>query len=169
VTLDELNRAPVAAAAESLERCCGARAWVETMCAARPFADRAALDAAAGRCAKALGRADWLEAFTHHPRIGDTKELRERFASTRDWAGAEQAGAAAADESVLTALAEGNSAYETRFGYVFIVCATEKTAAEMLALLQARLSNPPEHELTIAAEEQMKITRLRLDKLLSGS
>jgi 2-oxo-4-hydroxy-4-carboxy-5-ureidoimidazoline decarboxylase len=169
MTLEQLNALPEAGARTQFERCCGARAWVEAMIAARPFDDRAALDAASARAAAALTRDDWLEAFAHHPRIGGAAELRPRFASTRAWAESEQAGAAQATEAVLTALAEGNRAYEARFGYVFIVCATGKSAEEMLALLEARLSNPPEREWRIASEEQMKITRLRLDKLMSGS
>ena len=111
----------------------------------------------------------WREAFTHHPRIGDVAVLRERFASTAVWARGEQAGVAAADERTLAALAEGNRAYEARFGYVFIVCATGLKADQMLAMLNARLSNDAETEMRIAAEEQMKITRLRLEKLLDGT
>ena len=167
MTLEQLNALPEAEARTQFERCCGSRAWVEAMIGARPFADRAALDAASARAAAALTRDDWLEAFAHHPRIGGAAELR--FAATRAWAESEQAGAAQATEEVLTALAEGNRAYEARFGYVFIVCATGKSAEEMLALLEARLANPPEREWRIASEEQMKITRLRLDKLMSGS
>ncbi len=150
----------------ALTRCCGSSAWVERMCASRPFADREALHAAADAAAGHLVRADWLEAFSHHPRIGDVSALREKFAATADWAASEQHGAAAAGEATLEALAAGNRAYEARFGYIFIVCATGLTAAEMLARLEARLPNEPDRELTIAAAEQMKITHLRLDKLL---
>ena len=109
--------------------------------------------------------ADWLEAFAAHPRIGDLDALRKKFASTANWCAGEQAGVAAADEAVLTALADGNRAYEARFGYIFIVCATGKSAAEMLAILTARLANDPEVELKVATAEQAKITRLRLEKL----
>ena len=168
MTLDQLNRLDEAAARAALERCCGARRWVERVCAARPWHDGAALVAAAERAFEGLERADWLEAFAHHPRIGDVASLRAKYASTAAWAGEEQRGAAAAGESTLAALAEGNRAYEERFGYIFIVCATGKSADEMLALLRARLPNPPEREIRIAAEEQMKITRLRLAKLLES-
>ncbi|MBI5709919.1 MAG: 2-oxo-4-hydroxy-4-carboxy-5-ureidoimidazoline decarboxylase [Candidatus Eisenbacteria bacterium] len=169
MTLDQLNHLPRAAAFAAFERCCGARAWVERMCEARPFADRAALLAAAERCAAALARADWLEAFAHHPRIGDRAALRERFASTAAWAGDEQRGAAAASGEVLAALAAANRAYEGKFGYIFVVCATGKSADEMLALLEARLGNEPGEELLVAAGEQLKIARLRLEKLLEDS
>jgi 2-oxo-4-hydroxy-4-carboxy-5-ureidoimidazoline decarboxylase len=168
VTLDQLNRLEDAAARAALERCCGARRWVERVCAARPWRDGAALVAAAERAFDGLERADWLEGFAHHPRIGDVAALRAKYASTAAWAGEEQRGAAAADEDTLAALAGGNRAYEERFGYIFIVCATGKSADEMLALLRARMPNPPEREIRIAAEEQMKITRLRLSKLLES-
>ena len=166
MTLAGLNAATEAAAREALERCCGARVWVDAMLASRPFADAAALHAAADRADAALGADDWREAFSHHPRIGDVASLRERFASTAAWAGREQEGAAGADETTLHALAEGNRAYEERFGFLFIVCATGRTASEMLVLLAGRLQNDPGTELRIAASEQARITRLRLDKLL---
>ena len=122
------------------------------------------------RAFETLTRADWLEAFAHHPRIGDVDALRAKFSTlgaTKAWAGDEQAGARDAAEATLHALAEGNRAYEAKFGYLFIVCATGKTADEMLALLQARLGNTPEVELSLAATQQQQITRLRLQKLLA--
>jgi len=177
MTLEELNRLPLEQARAALERCCGARAWVEGMCAARPWPDHAALLTAAERAADALEREDWLEAFAHHPRIGDREALRAKFAaapaggepqrSAAAWARAEQQGASAASEATLDAFADGNRAYERRFGYIFIVCATGKSAGEMLALLRARLANDPEVEFANAAREQRAITRLRLEKLVS--
>ena len=166
MTLEELNRLPLGEASAALERCCGASAWVKQVCAARPFRERGELLGAAERIWNALGASDWREAFAHHPRIGDREAPRRRFASTGGWAAEEQRGAAAASEGTLERLAEGNCAYQDRFGYIFIVCATGKSASEMLALLEARIHNDPEVELKIAAEEQMKITRLRLEKLL---
>ncbi len=132
--------------------------------AGRPYADRTALHAAAERCWGALSPAGWREAFAHHPRIGEA--AGPRGSATAAWAGAEQAGATGADAATLAALAEGNRAYEARFGHVFLVCATGRGAAEMLALLRARLANEPAAELRVAAAEQAKITRLRLEKLL---
>ena len=169
MTLAELNALSPEEAGAALERCCGSRVWIESMCRARPFADRAALYAASVRSARQLGRADWLESFSHHPRIGGAAELRERFTATRSWAKDEQSGTATAPDDVLAALAEGNRAYEARFGYGFIVCATGKSAEEMLAILRSRLPNDAANELEIAAGEQMKITLLRLDKLVEGS
>ena len=167
--LEALNRGSDDEAAAALARCCGAEAWVRAMCAARPFRDRGHLLEAAERASDGLGRGDWLEAFAHHPRIGDREALRQRFASTAAWAGEEQQGAAQASEAVLDRLARGNEEYLRRFGYIFIVCATGKSASEMLALLESRLGNDPGRELAIAAGEQRKITRLRLEKLVEGS
>jgi 2-oxo-4-hydroxy-4-carboxy-5-ureidoimidazoline decarboxylase len=153
---------------DGLTRCCGSSRWVAGMLAARPFADEASMLAAADRVWATTGDADWLEAFTHHPKIGDRDSLRQKFASTATWAAHEQSGTSSASEDVLTALAEGNAAYEAQNGFIFIVCATGKTAPEMLALLQARLPNDRETELRIAAGEQHKITRLRLEKWLNA-
>ena len=166
MTLDQLNALPAAEAGAALERCCGAARWVAAMVAARPFANRDALFAAAERAADALSEADWRDAFAHHPRIGDAAALREKFAATAAWAGSEQSAAAVASDGTLEALAAGNRAYEERYGWIFIVCATGKSAEEMLALLEARLHNAPEAELRNAAREQRKITRLRLEKVL---
>lgn len=166
MTLAELDRLPAAEARAAFERCCGARRWVEAMEAGRPYRRSEALLVAAERAMDALGRADWLEAFSHHPRIGDVAALREKFATTAAWAGAEQSGTATAAEATLAALARGNEEYHRRFGYIFIVCATGRSADEMLAMLEQRLRNPPDAELAIAAAEQRKISRLRLAKLL---
>jgi 2-oxo-4-hydroxy-4-carboxy-5-ureidoimidazoline decarboxylase len=115
-----------------------------------------------------MEKADMLEAFSLHPEIGaDLAALRQRFASTAAWASAEQAGVAGTDDATLEALRDGNVRYRERFGYVFLVCATGRTAAEMLALLRARLANDPDTEQRIAAAEQAKITRLRLERLSS--
>lgn len=169
MTLEALNRLPVAEARAAFERCCGSNAWIERMCARRPYADRTAIDREAERAAQELGPDDWREAFAHHPRIGDVESLRERFGGTASWAGDEQRGAAVATEATLTALARANRAYEDRFGHIFIVCATGKSADEMLALLEARMPNDAATELGVAAGEQMKITQLRIGKLLDDS
>jgi len=169
MTIDQLDTAPEPAVAVALERCCGARAWVLGMLARRPFRAAQSLHEAAGQVFSTLGRDDLLEAFSHHPRIGDIDGLRQRFASTAQWASGEQSGAAAADEATLRRLAEGNADYETRHGHIFIVCATGLTAAEMLSRLEARLLNDPADELRNAAAEQLKITHLRLDKLLEAT
>lgn len=146
-------------------RCCGSRRWAEAMTAGRPFTTDAELFAAADRVWGSLTRTDWLEAFAAHPRIGDLETLRKKFTSTADWCSAEQAGVDGTGMEILHALAEGNRQYEERFGYLFIVCATGKTAQEMLTLLHERLASAPADELVIAGREQAKITRLRLEKL----
>ena len=110
---------------------------------------------------------DWKEAFAHHPKIGNVESLTKKFASTAEWASGEQSGVDAGSKETIEALAEGNRLYEEKFAYIFIVCATGKSAAEMLELLQGRLQNKPGVEIKIAAAEQNKITKLRLEKLLS--
>ena len=161
--LNALSRDEARAA---LLRCCGARRWAEGMLARRPFSSQSELLRAADAVWSQLDKSDYLEAFAHHPRIGeDLAALRAKFASTAGWAHQEQAGVRAADERTLLALRDDNQAYFDRFGYIFIVCATGKSAPEMLELLRARLHNEPAFELSIAAAEQAKITRLRLEKL----
>jgi 2-oxo-4-hydroxy-4-carboxy-5-ureidoimidazoline decarboxylase len=161
-----LNALSLAEATEALTRCCGAGRWVEGMLARRPFASRAELFRAAEEAWAQLGAEDYFEAFAHHPEIGaNATELRLKFGSTADWASAEQSGAVGASEATLLALQAGNAAYRARFGYSFIVCATGKSAQQMLELLRARLNNTAEAELVIAAAEQAKITHLRLEKL----
>jgi 2-oxo-4-hydroxy-4-carboxy-5-ureidoimidazoline decarboxylase len=160
-----LNGAPREQAAAALTRCCGSSRWVERMLARRPFASLAELRLAATEAWSGLDRADYLEAFGHHPRLGvDPARLRERFA-TADWSNQEQSGVREADDATLEALGAGNAAYEARFGFVFLVCATGKGAREVLTLLEQRIGNDAETELGIAAAEQAKITQLRLEKL----
>ena len=168
--MDALKRldalAPEAARAAFL-RCCGARRWAEAMERGRPYADEASVRGAAERAFAALTREDWLEAFSHHPRIGDRGALAARFPATAGWSASEQGGVQGAGEDVLDALLRGNQEYAARFGHIFIVCATGKSALEMLELLRARLPNEPAAELEIAAAEQRKITAIRLGKLLA--
>lgn len=157
---------PEAAAREALTRCCGATRWVEGMLSRRPFGDDATLMAAADAVWATMEEADVLEAFSHHPEIGaDVEALRAKFGATAAWSEGEQSGAAGASEETLLALRDGNVAYRERYGFIFIVCATGKSAGEMLGLLRARLNNERAAELAIAAGEQAKITRLRLEKL----
>ena len=128
----------------------------------RPFGSAAGLATAARLAWDDLTYTDWLEAFSHHPKIGDRDALARRFAATAQLSAGEQRGVDSAAADVLDALAAGNRDYETRFGYIFIVCASGKSAAEMLDLMRARLPNDPEVEIRIAAGEQAKITELRL-------
>ena len=138
------------------------------MSGARPFADRDAIFEAAEAHWASCERDDILEAFSHHPKIGENLDaLREKFGSTADWSAQEQQGMASADEGLILSLRDANRAYDAKFGFIFIICATGKSADEMLAAIQSRLSNDAATELRVAAGEQAKITRLRLEKLLS--
>lgn len=151
-----------------LSSCCGASRWVDAMAAHVPFASEKDLVEWAGQIwYDTCGEANWLEAFTHHPKIGDVESLSKKFAATQHLAGAEQAGVQEASREVIEALAAANQAYEARFGFIFIVCATGKPALEMLRLLEDRLKNSRDEELLIAMGEQHKITLIRLRKLLS--
>lgn len=161
-----LDRASETEARDALTRCCGATRWVQAMLARRPYGSDEALFRVADEEWSKVERDDVLEALTHHPRIGaNVDELRKKYASTADWSAGEQAGAGAAAEETLLALRDGNVRYEARFGHIFVVCATGKSAAEMLALLEAREHNEPGDEWRIAAAEQAKIIRIRLEKL----
>jgi 2-oxo-4-hydroxy-4-carboxy-5-ureidoimidazoline decarboxylase len=166
--LDWLNGLSFEEARAELLRCCGSTRWAEGLARARPLTNEAALYAEADRLWAQTGPEDWREAMTHHPRIGDVSKLREKFKTTATWSSQEQRGVQGASEEVLHALAEGNRAYEARFGFIFLVCATGKSAGEMLALLRERMNNPPDVELRVAAGEQAKITRIRLEKLLTS-
>jgi allantoicase len=172
-----LNALPAEQASSELLACCGSTAWAARMAAARPFADAAALAATADQVWDALAPDDWLEAFAAHPRIGERAGGAGAAPGAppggaspatpgASWSSAEQAGVGEADPEVLAALAEGNRAYERRFGHVFLIFASGRKASELLAALQERLDNDPEAELRVAAGEQRKITRLRLQKLL---
>jgi len=163
-TLTRFNAMEKAAAVAEMEKLCGSKRWCESMADSRPYTERSSIHEAAGKAFDAVADKDWLEAFSHHPRIGDINSLRLKYAGNRDWSLGEQAGAVGVSEGVLGALAKGNVDYANQFGFQFIVCATGKTASEMLELLLARLNNAKASELKIAAAEQRKITHLRIDK-----
>jgi allantoicase len=164
--LDMLNALSTDELVQTLARCCGSRRWAASMAALAPFKSRAQLFGEADNRWWRLAPADWLEAFTHHPQIGaDVEALRAKFAVTADWSEGEQAGIGAASEETLQTLASENTRYAERFGFIFIVCASGKSATQMLALLQGRADNHPAQEVFIAAGEQNKITALRLEKL----
>jgi 5-hydroxyisourate hydrolase/2-oxo-4-hydroxy-4-carboxy-5-ureidoimidazoline decarboxylase len=167
--LTEFNKLELTAAIRLLKSCCGSAKWTQLLADKIPFADeKAFIKLAENIWYNECGEADWLEAFTHHPKIGDTKLLAEKFASTQHLASAEQASVQAASQQVLEELAALNKAYETQFGFIFIVCATGKSATEMLRLLQDRIKNSYNEELHIAMGEQHKITILRLQKLVDN-
>ena len=164
--LARFNELSLQHAERGLTDCCGASRWVTQLVDQRPFANVESLKAASRDVFTTLAEHDWLEAFEHHPRIGDIDSLKKKFASTAAWASGEQSGAASASEEILRELGSLNNAYHEKFGFVFIVCATGKSAAEMLSLLKARLPHTREEELRLAGQEQVKITELRIDKLL---
>ena len=154
-------------AVRELLTCCGSREWARCMAAARPFAHERALLEKAATIWWRMGEADWREAFRSHPRIGERKAEAGQSSREQAWSAGEQAGMSTAAEATQRALAQGNRAYDERFGFIYIVCASGKTADEMLAILNRRLAHDPATELRIAAEEQRKITHLRLEKLLT--
>jgi 2-oxo-4-hydroxy-4-carboxy-5-ureidoimidazoline decarboxylase len=160
-----IDAAGVHEARELLQACCGSRRWVEGMLARRPFGTEDRLVSSAREVWFALSNADWRDAFTHHPKIGDREALRRRFAATRHLSEREQAGVDTASDDVLMALAKANRDYEHAFGHIFIVCATGLSADEILRLLRERMENDPHIEIRIAAEEQAKITNLRLRQI----
>jgi len=165
MTLDELNQLDSKDAHQKFEGCCASTYWVKGMSRARPFEDWAELLSTAAELEEEMTDEDWLEAFEGHPQIGDVSTLRAKYANTKTIAAGEQSGVDSADEATLQGLAAGNKTYVDKFGFIFIVCATGKSAAEMLGLLEQRLPNDRKTELRIAATEQAKITRIRLEKL----
>lgn len=166
VSLDEFNALSADRAREFLALCCVSERWIDGMLAARPFRDVVSLRATADAIWASLEEADFLQAFEGHPKIGDVDSLQRKYAASGSMAAGEQSGMASADRSVIERLAAGNERYEARFGFIFIVCASGKSAAEMSELLEERLDNRRDAELAIAAEEQRKILQLRLEKLL---
>ena len=160
MTLSDFNNLDKDIAAKELFSCCGAQKWVSLMMKKFPFgSQQALLEQATITWYEECDKEDWLESFRQHPKIGDKKSLTEKFA------GKEQAGVASANEEVIEALANANEEYEGKFGFIFIVCATGKSAEEMLRLLNDRLENDQDSELTIAMNEQHKITLIRFKKL----
>ena len=167
MTLHELNILPKEQLIKELSKCCGSSAWVNKMLVFFPADDLVELLEDAEEQWYKCNEEDWKEAFKHHPKIGDIESLKKKFASTAQWASDEQSAASHASQQTIEALAEGNRLYEEKFGYIFIVYATGKSAEEILTILQTRLQNNPEVEIEIAADEQNKITKLRLEKLLA--
>ncbi|HEV7646018.1 MAG TPA: 2-oxo-4-hydroxy-4-carboxy-5-ureidoimidazoline decarboxylase [Pyrinomonadaceae bacterium] len=169
--LAELNSVSTEKAASRFRDCCGSAAWAQEMAAARPFVNEASLLDQAEKIWWNLGPEDWLEAFASHPqigaKIGDKKAAPKQQERSAEWSKGEQAGLDRTNDDTREQLAEANHLYQEKFGYIFIVCATGKSAEEMLEICRARLANSENEELPVAAEEQTKITELRLKKLLS--
>jgi OHCU decarboxylase len=166
--LDQLNSIPAEGAAAEFVKCCGSVRWARAMTNARPFENTDELLNEADRIWWSLDSEDWLEAFRAHPKIGEQKAAQEASVEARAWSEQEQSSVQSAPHGTMQALAAGNREYEQTFGYIFIVCATGKSSDEMLAILQERLNNDRDKELRVAAEEQRKITQLRLVKLINS-
>jgi OHCU decarboxylase len=160
MTLAELNMLPRYRAEEEFIKCCGSTGWARAMARRRPFASFDRLLKAATEIWWRLDASDWMEAFRAHPRIG------ERRAPT-SWSAQEQSGMSRAGPSVASAIEEANHEYFAKFGFIFIICATGKSAQQMLENVRSRLANAPEAEVRVAAEEQNKIAHLRLRKLIA--
>jgi len=156
-------------ATKELLQCCGSKRWASATATGRPYDTLETLLASSDDIWWQLDRNDWLEAFRSHPKIGEQKAADEVSAQSQQWSGHEQSGVNEAAHETTSSLAELNHAYEQKFGYIFIICATGKTGEEMLSALRERLEHDAETELPIAAAEQAKITELRLKKLLTSS
>jgi 2-oxo-4-hydroxy-4-carboxy-5-ureidoimidazoline decarboxylase len=162
------NELPQEEAAREILPCCGSEAWAAGMASKRPIHDELSLMETSDAVWQALGESDWLEAFRSHPRIGEYCTEVNSVAQSSAWSEQEQQKAASADEAMKLALKWGNREYEQKFGRIFIVCATGKTAGEILEILRRRLHNDEATELQQAAEEQRKIMHIRLKKWIAG-
>ena len=167
MTLNDLNNLSKEQATHTFMQCCTSSTWVNSMVQARPFTDIRSVAKHADLAWQDLEESDYLEAFEGHPKIGNVSSLRAKYANTKELAGNEQGLVKEAADDVLEVLAQGNNDYEQKFGFIFIVCATSKSAKEMSDLLQARLPNNKKQELINAAEEQRKIFQLRINKAFS--
>lgn len=165
-SIGRLNELPADVAEAEFLKCCGAQRWAQAMTAARPFGGLDEMLAKADSLWWSLTEVDWLEAFRAHPKIGEKKAVTTQSAEAQKWSAQEQSGVAQASAQTISQLAERNSEYESRFGFIFIVCASGKSSKEMLAIIDDRIGNDRETEIRTAAAEQSKITRLRIEKLL---
>jgi 2-oxo-4-hydroxy-4-carboxy-5-ureidoimidazoline decarboxylase len=164
--LDRWNQLPAQKAEQEILPCCGSMTWARALAARRPLPDETSLLTASDQIWNSLREQDWVEAFSKHPRIGERNAPAVASAQSASWSAQEQQNLASAGEAVQQALAEANREYEQCFGRVFIVCATGKSASEILGILRRRLQLDDANELREAAEEQRKITNLRLKKWL---
>lgn len=166
MSLDTINNANTDKGFDIFESCCCAPNWIKKMIQATPFADKTALLAASDKAFSELDEQDYLIAFQGHPQIGDLNTLHKKYANTSGTASHEQSGMSVAESDVLEEMVALNKAYLDKFGFIFIVCASGKSAVEMLALIKARIDNDRATEVDIAGQEQAKITAIRLEKLL---
>lgn len=166
MSLEKINMLSYEEAYKALSGCCGSDSWVRKMINGRPFKSKYETIEISDAIWNSLNETDWLEAFEHHPVIGDLNSLKEKYSSSRFHAENEQAGVNEASVLTIKELSKFNADYLKKFGYIFIVCATGKSADEMLAIIKERISNDPETEIKIAMKEQSKITKLRLEIIL---
>ncbi len=169
MNIESLNALTSEKAQDVFMQCSTSERWCKQMAESRPFANKESLNKLADEHWKESKEADLLQAFEGHPEIGDVSTLREKYRNTEKLAGHEQSGVNTATENTLQFLAQGNKDYKEKFGFIFIVCASGKSAEEMLTLLLERLPNSRKQELQNAAEEQRKITQLRIEHLLKKS
>jgi len=171
--LERWNRLPTVEAMSAILPCCGSKAWARNMVSRRPLGDEAALLAASNAIWRILPQSDWMEAFNSHPRIGESRPSSSSSsesppAQSVQWSALEQRSIADTDAAVKSTLADANREYERRFNRIFIVCATGKSAPEILEILRRRLKNDAETEILEAVEQQRQITEIRLRKWLQG-
>ena len=167
MTISEFDHFPTEQKRESLFKCCGSHQWVNKMMTVFPVEDLVELLEGAEEKWYECTEVDWLEAYKQHPRIGDNTSVNEKLITTAQWARDEQSKVKNTSKELIQKLIIANKDYEDKFGYIFIVCATGKSAEEMLKILKSRLNNSKEEETKIAAAEQLSITKLRIEKLFS--
>jgi OHCU decarboxylase len=165
----KLNRLSSEEAYAELLKCCGSTRWAREVAALKPFWDVTQVLIIGHRVWTELSPDDWLEAFRAHPKIGETKAAAAVSEEERRWSEGEQQRASDASDETLAALAEANREYEERFGFIFIICASGRTAEEILSALRARITNKRDTELRVAADEQWNITELRLRKFFDAA
>lgn len=168
MTIASFDHLPQNEKKKMLIECCSSSCWVDKMLPVFPVEDLVELLDSAEEKWFECSEEDWKEAFSQHPKIGDLQSIKTKFAATAHLAAGEQSGVSESDADILQALADANKTYEEKFGYIFIVCASGKSAAEMLGILQSRLSHEPGREIRIAADEQNQITKLRLEKIFES-
>ncbi len=166
MSLEDINHMNDTEAHELFMSCCTAKKWVDSMVSSRPYSNFEEMIMTSNQHFSKLEESDWLQAFDGHPKIGDINSLKEKYKSTKKLASGEQSGMSEADEIVIQEMADLNNKYFENNGFIFIVCASGKSAAEMLEIIKSRMDNDRGVELKIASEEQMKITKIRLEKLL---
>jgi len=165
MTIAEFDHLPVEKKKDLLLQCCGSAEWMNKMITVFPVEDLVELLEAAEEKWNECSQVGLLEAFEHHPKIGDINSLKEKYVNTKEWAQDEQSGVNPATGNTLQELAKHNDEYQNKFGFIFIVCATGRSVEEMLTDLKTRINNSKEEEIITAAAEQLKITKLRLEKL----